>query len=587
MPSLFLQLVFVGLLFSSHHLIPLLKTKGDYTPFSVEANVSQGTFDEAHAYAPLPQRVFRGENISGDLDVYELAKQNTVYPKLCPLIVGYLARWVGSVELAWIICQAVFPMLIWLVIYLLLGTFAVSPLWQSLGAWVSTTFPFAPRNSLLLGWQSLLQPLELSRMLHPCMSYLFFLLVASAAAWTLVLQRVAVTVSVGFLSSLLFHTYYFYWMPFYSAMGVLIICGLLSRKLLFAKHAFLFAASGALGGLPTILASREAMEGNRAMLERLGFYTRDVNLTGVAMVIVTIAIITFFARRSRDLRFPEVFSWVTVALIGGVGFGLNAQLLTGYDGLHEVHYIRRVINPVLVFLFFLCATKYAVPHLKRSGARAFCVLSLFLVVGAAAFRQYHTGSHSAEFHRKSSSRMQTLLWARDHLPVRSVIGTSDAELIMLIPSITGSWTFVPSLYRTSANDQEILSRYLLLGKLEGRDNVSLVTELEKAPASSLHPWSSTAYVLLGRPITAPMVSEVLAELGKKDMTSHFSNRRLDYLILPKNFDPASLRQVFSTSTRVYSNQDWEILKMGPEAARLTRVMASDIPVMASEAKPSR
>jgi hypothetical protein len=86
--------------------------------------------------------------------------------------------------------------------------------------------------------------------------------------------------------------------------------------------------------------------------------------------------------------------------------------------------------------------------------------------------------------------MDVLIWVRSRLPPGSVIGSNDGSLLMLIPAVAGTWTFVPFGDRSMASNEEILTRYLLVCRLEGRTWYETETELGtdlgfKANASSL------------------------------------------------------------------------------------------------------
>ena len=113
----------------------------------------------------------------------------------------------------------------------------------------------------------------------------------------------------------------------------------------------------------------------------------------------------------------------------------------------------------------------------------------------AALRQIEVGRNTAVYQRKTNPDIDVLVWARSHLPADAVIGSNDGNLLTLIPAIDGTWTFVPLGDRSMASNEEILTRYLLLSRLQGRNWQKV--EIELRSDSHLHPNAfSLAYILV-------------------------------------------------------------------------------------------
>jgi hypothetical protein len=162
---------------------------------------------------------------------------------------------------------------------------------------------------------------------------------------------------------------------------------------------------------------------------------------------------------------------------------------------------------------------------------------------------------------KTNPDMDVLLWVRSHLAPDAVIGSDGGNLLTLIPAIAGTWTFVPLGDRSMASNAEILTRYLLLCRVQGRTWQETETELTsdlgfKANSSSL------GYILvMQRRLLPETVVAAKAIWSNIDLRGDFMNRRLDYLIV-KQFDGVDgvhlLDEGFDT---LYQNSKWRVVRI--------------------------
>src|SRR5207302_1611764 len=77
----------------------------------------------------------------------------------------------------------------------------------------------------------------------------------------------------------------------------------------------------------------------------------------------------------------------------------------------------------------------------------------------------------------NSAKNAVLRSIRDHLPPQLVVATTDLTLLPMIPVSTGNWVFVPCGDCTQADDQEILTRYVIACRLEGLDKKEILGRL--------------------------------------------------------------------------------------------------------------
>src|SRR5207249_931355 len=156
--------------------------------------------------------------------------------------------------------------------------------------------------------------------------------------------------------------------------------------------------------------------------------------------------------------------------------------------------------------------------------------------------------------------IDVLLWVRSHLPLDSVIGSNDGNLLMLIPAIAGTWTFVPMGTRSMASNAEILTRYLLLCRLEGRTWQETETDLRLDLGFRVNA-SSLGYILvMQRKILPETIETARAIWSNIDLQRDFKGRRLDYLIVKQTMvmhGSLMLKERFDT---LYENSAWRLLR---------------------------
>src|SRR5262249_1580740 len=148
-----------------------------FTPFSVAYPVSAPTYDETSVYVPGPRRFFEKNSLKTEVDEFELRDAVGLFPGVAhSIVIGSIAKLVGSLEVSWVIAHGLFPASIWLLFYFCARTLRLPVTSAFLLATATCLIPFGPRNFFLLGQDALIQPLELSRMPQPGLSFAFLLL---------------------------------------------------------------------------------------------------------------------------------------------------------------------------------------------------------------------------------------------------------------------------------------------------------------------------------------------------------------------------------------------------------------------------
>jgi hypothetical protein len=212
---------------------------------------------------------------------------------------------------------------------------------------------------------------------------------------------------------------------------------------------------------PYIIATvRGRIEGGQAyLLSRIGEYTHAPHVIPLLALILGLLLVWSFGERLLDDKEHRARIIVlTLLLLAGIA-GLNFQVVSGYDALHEKHFWNRLIQPVGFFLAG-CGLLAAAENLKRrlpQVAQIAAAVLVIVLVNAGA-RQLYAGKQMAEQQRATRPEVELLGWVRSHLPAESVIGTLDAELVALIPTMGPNFSYVPMAMRTFTPTEEIVNR---------------------------------------------------------------------------------------------------------------------------------
>src|SRR5207244_986516 len=96
-----------------------------------------------------------------------------------------------------------------------------------------------------------------------------------------------------------------------------------------------------------------------------------------------------------------------------------------------------------------------------------CIVTTLVLISLGVYRQVSVASNIWEAHDRNQNSVRMLELLRQRIDSASVVGSSDPQVLTLLPAITTLWTFVPLGDRTQASNDEILRRFLLIRKLEG------------------------------------------------------------------------------------------------------------------------
>ncbi|HEY3823647.1 MAG TPA: hypothetical protein VGL82_03770 [Bryobacteraceae bacterium] len=562
------SLLFLGILinlviFPLNHIVGLVVNHGDYTPFAVAPQVSAQVYDETQAYVPVPSRFFRTGQIEVELDVYELRNSPNSYPVAHSVLLGLLAKAVGSLERGWMLSHAIGPTLIWAVLFWIACGFVGSgPLAMAI-SWAVCFIAFGPRNFLLVAKDSFIQPLELTRMPQPGLAFLFLILAIWLLARALAKPNFIRILAAGILAGSLFYIYYFYWIAFFAGAGSLSVALFVIGQRTYAKSTAFVIGLGCLVGIPFFVWTVEATRAGhqRDLMMRVGAFTRSPHWIGIALAVLLAVALWFYCRmRIHSQPYEKtdaqpLFAAVLLATALGAAIGNNFQVLTGFDAQHD-HFYNRALQPLLGYFFLLMLFR----NVRRPPVAA-VIAVIAALLGVAARRQIEVGKNTAPYQRKSNPDMDVLIWARSHLSSDAVIGSNDGNLLTMIPAIDGVWTFVPRGDRSMASSEEILTRYLLLCRLEGWNWQKVEDDLQSD--SHQHPNASPiVYTLITAHKLLPE-SQAMARTiwGKIDLATDFRDRRLDYLMERKDEGAPVFPTRQEPFSELYENSAWRLFRV--------------------------
>lgn len=561
------QMLLVFFLFTLNHTVGLIKNPNSYSPFSIGTTISALTYDESYLYSTGPRRFMRDQSLPSDSDIYELRNVVSGVPVLHSILIGSIGIVFGSLENAWMFLHGLLPVLLWLLVVYFLLESGIDLFTSSILAWFTIIFPFGPRNALLMGQHALFQPLEMSRMPQPALSFTLMFFSTVLIIRALCSGRRQDVGLAGVILGLNFYCYYYYYVGLFLALGFLFLAFIVQRHFPLAKRTFQIVAVGIVTGIPyfyrLVLGAKQG--GQAEYMLRVGEFTREISISGLVQFLIIAAVFSIYLFRSKDKlggKTPAYFNVqiLTLLSLGVAGtFGLNFHVITGYNPQHS-HFSSRLIQPILFLIFCIIIGRTRLFANLLAVRLLACILAV-AVVCMAGIRQYKTALTTLDAHRTDTSRRELLTWVRDNVKADQVVGTTDIELLSLLPSISGTWTYIPVGARTMGTHTEILTRYLTVAKLEQRSLEDVKTALQHHWPDEERLWLHNSYVFFTQNILAPSILKEIELLwGDLSPSQELSSRKLDYLIIPQKQDITSLSQ-FKSKKSIYSNLDWNLVQV--------------------------
>lgn len=555
--SLALNLLLVGVLFSLQHFVGLVANGLHYTPFSVSKSVSSITFDETHAYAPPARRFMSLHRFASETDNYERRNAASAIPFLPLAILGGLGILShNSLEASFIFADIVFPTFLWFLFYKLSEGLIRSYEARAALAWATLAIPFGPRNFLWMGYDAALAAPDVTRTPQPEISFTILLAALIVLAKALSAKNPPRwMIAAGILSGVVVYSYYFYAIAWAIMLILLLIATLAWRRwALFGRLTIVTSLMGVVA-IPFALAAKagSADGGQTALLRRMGSMTHKPEWIPLCLAFLLFIGLLLNGKRifTGELVRTRHALLLSLGLAGLLG--INTQIVTGYNAQHD-HFWNRLILPIAFYLGAAMLWWWGERGGKPSeGTRTLLAKAILLVVLLnVGVRQCYAADHTTKSQTTTDSRIEMMQWVRSYLPPETVVGSSDPDLILLIPALTSDYTYVPSGLRSLTPTDEILRRYFELSQLTGISDEKMF----QIATRRAHLHASQLLLTLGiNNITPRELIESYHEFRSNCPTK--LTGKLDYLVVGLK-QATSLRQRFPAARAVHDNTEYEL-----------------------------
>lgn len=453
-------MLLAAVLFSLHHWIAIMESRGDYTPFAASAEVSSMTFDETCCYAPFAGRFMWLGQLPAEVDNYERQKSSAGVPLFPAAVLGAMGRiFFGRLEWAFIAVDAVVPAVALGLLFAASAGIVQGPWSRLLLAWSTLLISFGPRNFLWQGYDALNIAPDFTRTPQPEISFTILVAALLLTSRALCGSSTRSAVAAGIVGASIVASYYFYAIGWGATLGMLLVLATAWGKWAKVKQVAVMVVVMIAGATPSIIgAVRGAVEGGQTyLLARMGGFTHAPAVLPLLAYVTGIPVVWKFGGGLLGGQEHKVRIMLLVLLLMAGLAGMNFQMLSGYDAQHEKHFRNRLIQPVGFFLVG-CWLLSAAERRKLRRMEYVAAGMLVLVLLNAGARQLYVGNQIAEPQRATRPEVQLLAWARSHLPAGSVIGALDLELITLIPVMGPNFSYVPLSIRTLTPTEEIENR---------------------------------------------------------------------------------------------------------------------------------
>lgn len=411
---------------------------------------------DENVYAAQVREVFEGKPFSGDAYLYETKNKIPFVQLVPPLLVGYISRLTGSMEIVYLGGCFVFPIIIFFLIYKLIylitkhywgaiiGSFATLFLYQ-----LTTKFPpITP--SLFKGFIETLtlnKPFVFSfnRLIPQQIGFMFFMIFILAFYLLLASSKKRWIYLTGISTGLLAYNYLYYWT---TSMGVLCVaiflCFLSGQKKKVNKLIIALFIAG-LTSFGLILQQFSAPFDKQISEGRINGRFIEI-LTTLRYGIFSL-IITWWVKKPLHKIFILSFFLTAIVL-------MNIQLILGYT-LSPGHWPSSTFEPLLVIFtsILLCLKfKNIFPDKWKTG-----LLIIPILIYAILNQIKITRDWQSQYYL-SQSEISLYRWLNQNTKPESVILTLDKRLNRYLPVLTHNNLFLPYASFTQISNPEIWNR---------------------------------------------------------------------------------------------------------------------------------
>jgi len=474
----------VSIVYGSHHFFisTSLQAKGiDYYPVAINAPANDD-FDEATVYATRAHAVELGQFPVSDVNLLEYKDHPSTFPVIPPLIMGALAKLLGSLKNAVIFADFLFPALIFLALYFLFFELTERKILSLVSA---TLFIFAPKIALYLPPASsyalgqfiddLLIPTTITDRLYfskfepPQLTYIFFIPTLYLVLRALKRKEKYTTILAGIFFGSLFYTYFHDWTYVIVSLSFIFILFLLQKNYSQMKRIASIVSIGFI--VSTFFWINFFDVSNLAHYEdivsRMGkALTESFNLDAWKTYIRSsgLAILLWVLWRKRDLSATNYL----IGFLLPIFVLLNIQVLIGYTiadkHWYDVQYIVVFMGFMVLMLWFY--EKYLSDIPKRYFLSAAGIFAAFLF-SSQLYDQYIFSNKLGELYTINEKTMASYSWLEENTPKYSVVGSLSQDTNSEILTYSHNKIYVPNGVSTLAPNDELWERLAAMSFISG------------------------------------------------------------------------------------------------------------------------
>ena len=547
--------VAVGLIYVSHNfLISYFLGDKEYFPI----NAATSATSDAVFYGPRVNAVFRGQWIAGDINIFENKESPALLPILNPLILGIMAKVSGSIKTAFIFSDFIFPILIFIAIYLLAFELCGGRLAPAL--FFASLFIFSPRIGLwpapdALSFFTENKALYFSRLEYPKITYLFFALGFYFAYRAILYSRRKDIICGGLAFGAMFYSYLYDWVYFLTGLVIMAVLFAFRKEFQKSRSLILIILIGFLASSFYWLNffNLHNLPDYGDLVERigaeLGRYFRFSAWTSYLRGIFLIAALWFFAKKEKMSAFIYLASFLAAYFAV-----LNLQLVTGFNPQPD-HWYRVGFLAIDLSIFMLALwifEKYADLNFFRrlfrhSGIALF--VFIILMLARASFSQYAFSKENSSTFALNEAYAASYRWLNESTPEESAVGAFSPLTNNEIVLHTHNKIFLPNGANSTVASGEIFKRAEITAKVFGLSQAAFGDFLAKNSFYLFHnkyrDHSFDSFFKEGyRLLPSKDIEEAVLKYGEGPILPAFG-ARLDYLLYgPRDAalgsDPAAL-----------------------------------------------
>ncbi len=467
-------------------LIPFYQDNPDavYSPL-----VSTTFAVEETIYASGIREVFDGRFRVHDTQILEAKDSPSYIPWLPNYVLGTMAKVLGSVPRVYILCDFLFPLIIFLLVYALLFKMTENVWISSLGGAALLfgyhflpLFPLCLKHpklliSTIINYQDGLRPIvRFSRLPYNQFSFLVLILATFLTYLALTERKKYLLLIAGVATGLNFYSYFYHFTFITAAYCTLFLFFLIQKNKNAALDIFIILVVMTLTSIPYWLSNREfsTLPHFAEIVSRWGLHVKPIIMVQVFALIQVVGYLAvgWFVVRKKDLRYYFLISF----MIGAILCYFCIPFLLGY-GIQIFHWSTTALDPFilifLAFVFFSIQEKHYVNSTARKLAsfssryqKGICIglIIFFLSYGLYTHMRFPTKAHSLFYLNKEVNKSYE--WLNNNTEKDAVVASVSLLTINMLPTYTHCNNYVPNAgFMCTISNDEVIHRLAIAYKL--------------------------------------------------------------------------------------------------------------------------